>query len=121
MSKTEPPAKLPAPLVPAFSDRTNSSKQTWSEWRAMGARECVFTTVRFDLKSRASAYDTLKIEIDGHNGAPPSRLEIRGQIEAAEIPSQLRWLADAIAQHGESKSSAIRESVTYKKSCGGAA
>jgi hypothetical protein len=74
----------------------------------------------FDLESSASAYDTLMIEIDEHNGAPSSQLLIRGQIEAAEIPGQLRWLADAIAQHGENKSSAIRYHVTFEKSHGGA-
>lgn len=79
----------------------------------------MFTTVRFVLESGSSAWDTLTVDIDAHNGAPSSQLLIRGQIEAAEIPGQLRWLADAIAQHGENKNPADREHVTYEKLRGG--
>ena len=81
----------------------------------------MFTTVKFALEARSPAWDTLTIEIDEHNGAPASRLLIRGQIEASEMPGQLRWLADAIALHGDNESVADREHVTFQKSFVGGA
>jgi hypothetical protein len=120
MSKTKPRAdekSSPSPMPPAL----NMLPRRWHRTFANGMRECDFTTVRFTLEAHSSAWDTLTIEIDEHNGAPSSKLLVRGQIEAAEIPGQLRWLADAIAQHGDNKSGAIRDHVTFEKSYGGGA
>jgi hypothetical protein len=120
MSNTKPRAAekfSPTPMPPAL----NKPSGKWHRTRISGMRECMFTTVRFALNSHASAWDNLTIEIDEHNGAPSSKLLIRGQIEAAEIPGHLRWLADAIAQHGDNKSGAIRDHVTFEKSYGGGA
>ena len=86
-----------------------------------GCRERTFTIVTFNLQSSGGADDTLTIDIDDNRGKSPSRVTIRGKCEAAEIPGQLRWLADAIARHGEDKSPAIREHVTYEKLRGGGA
>jgi hypothetical protein len=87
-----------------------------------GARECPFTTVTFILtqENGDSAHNILMIGIDEHNGEDKSRLMIRGQFEAQEIPSQLRWLADAIAQQVEDRPPFVAgEYVTYEKLRGG--
>jgi hypothetical protein len=86
-----------------------------------GRREHTLTIVTFDLQSSSGEHDTLTIDIDDRREKSPSRVTIRGKWEAAEIPSQLRWLADAIAQHGEDKNPATREHVTYEKLRGGGA
>ena len=88
-----------------------------------GARECPWTTMTFILtqENGESARDTLMIGIDEHNGQLATRLLIRGQFEAAEIPGQLRWLADAIAQQVEERSFAVREYVNCHKLRGGGA
>jgi hypothetical protein len=125
MSKTNPPSfnkssippPPPDPLAPVLKKQRLISHGT----RATGVRECMFTTVKFALEARSSAWDTLRIEIDEHNGAPASSLLIRGQFEASEMPGQLRWLADAIALHGDNERAAVRDHVTFEKSYGGGA
>src|SRR5450755_3093322 len=129
MSKTEPlnfdksslpkfvPPRIGAP-PPRLSPPRIGGPMIWTRKLVNGTRECEFTTVRFVLEGRGSAWDTLTIEIDEHNGAPSSRLKIRGAIEAAEITSHLRWLADAIAHQGKASKDnppAIREYVTCKE------
>jgi len=88
-----------------------------------GARECSFTTVKFTLTQANgdSEHDTLTINIDDRRGKSPSSVTIRGKWEAAEMPGQFRWLADAIAQHVENKGPAFREQVTSEKLRGGGA
>jgi len=103
-----PPNKIPAPP---------SGRETIMH----GRRERNFSVVTFNLQSSGGADDTLTIDIDDHRGSSPSRVTIRGKCESAEIPGQLRWLADAIAQHAEDKSPAIREHVTCHKLRGGGA
>jgi hypothetical protein len=124
MSKTEPLdfnksslPKMPAP-PPSLAPAIDESPRIWHEKHAHGTRESGFTTVKFALQSWASAFDTLTIEIDEHNGVPSGRLTIRGQIEVTEMLGHLRWLADAIARCGEvneDKSPAIKEHVTCNK------
>jgi len=91
------------------------------ETSIQGCREHTLTIVTFNLQSYGGEDDTLTIDIDDRRAKSPSRVTIRGQWETAEIPSQLRWIADAIAQHGENKDPATREHVTFKKVRGGAA
>lgn len=86
-----------------------------------GHRECDFTIATFDLHSFGGEHDTLTIEIDDRRVTSPTKLAIRGKWEAAEMPAHLRWLADAIAQHGENKNPAIHEHVNYEKLRGGGA
>ncbi|OSJ36762.1 hypothetical protein BSZ19_02645 [Bradyrhizobium japonicum] len=66
-----------------------------------------------------SIRDTLMIGIDEHNGEPRSRITIRGQFEANELPGHLRWLVEAIAQHVQERSVAVAEYMTCHKSGGG--
>jgi hypothetical protein len=86
-----------------------------------GRREHTLTLVTFDLQSSGDERDTLTINIDDRRGESPSSVTIRGKWEAAEMPGQLRWLADAIAQHVENKGPAFREHVTSEKLRGGGA
>jgi hypothetical protein len=102
-----PPNKIPAP----------PQRETF----IYGARESDFTTVTFILtrENGDSIRDNLMIGIDEHNGEPATRLTIRGQFEANEIPGHLRWLADSIAQQVEERSYAVAEYVTCHKLRGG--
>jgi hypothetical protein len=86
-----------------------------------GRREHTATIVTFDLQSSGGANDLLTIEFDDRRHKAPSRVTILGKLEAAEMPSQLRWLADAIAQHVEDKGPATREHVTSEILLGGVA
>lgn len=85
-----------------------------------GRREHDFTTVSFDLQSSGGENDTLTIDIDDRRTKSPVAVTITGKLEAAEMPGQLRWLADAIAQHVENNGPAFREHVTSEKMRGGA-
>jgi hypothetical protein len=107
-----PPPPLSPPKYPLLPQRETSIH---------GYREHTLTIVTFNLQSSGGADDTLTIDIDDRRGKSPSRVTIRGKWEAAELPGQLRWLADAIAQHGENKNPATREHVTYEKLRGGGA
>jgi hypothetical protein len=61
-----------------------------------GARESGCTTVTFIIQPGRGVDDLLMIGLDEHNGEGKSRLMIRGGVEAREIPSHLRWLANKI-------------------------
>jgi|SRR5271170_5993010 len=79
-----------------------------------GARECDFTTMRFMVQGSGSVDDILTIDIDNHNGQGASRLTVRGGCEALEIPGQLRWIADVLAQHKGDRGWANREYVDLR-------
>ena len=108
---------------PPQSQTVKSLPPPRRETLVYGARECPFTTMTFILtqENGDSARDTLMIGIDEHNGQPATRLIIRGQFEANEIPGHLRWLADAIAQQVEERSFAVGEYVNCHKLRGGGA
>ena len=86
-----------------------------------GRREHDLTTVSFNLHSSGGEHDTLTINIDDCRTKSPVTVTITGKLEAAEMPGHLRWLANAIAQHVESKGPASREHVTSEKMRGGGA
>jgi hypothetical protein len=77
-----------------------------------GARESGCTTVTFIIQPRSGVDDLLMIGLDEHNGEEKSRLMVRGGVEAKEIPSQLRWLADKIEKEiGKRDAALISEYV----------
>jgi len=115
MSRTQIERPVASPKFPI--PKSPSARETTMR----GHREHTLTLVTFDLQSSGGEHDTLTINIDDRRGESPSSVTIRGKWEAAEMPGQLRWLADAIAQHVENKGPAFREHVTSEKLRGGGA
>lgn len=116
---SKPPQPMPARLTnPGEIKAPVQKAQTkWRKDMISGARECDFTTMRFMVQGSGNVDDILTIEIDNHNGHGASRLTVRGGCEALEIPGQLHWIADVLAQHkGDTRWWANREYVTYDKS-----
>src|ERR1700722_598578 len=101
MSKTDQPtfAKLSIPPPPPQLPQRETVKHLSlprRETLIYGARESGCTTVTFIIQPQCGVDDLLMIGLDEHNGEQKSRLIIRGGVEAKEIPSHLRWLANKI-------------------------
>lgn len=111
-----PPTLPTLPMPPVV--KADEKRPVRHKGHMKGTRECAFTTMRFDLQANSSAWDTLTIHIDEHNGQRSSELTIRGQIEAGEAVGHLLWLADTLSRYGgvSTNDPVGKERVTFENS-----